>query len=85
MDIRHPLKELDWQLIEWTKTCELPLHILLTKSDKLSRQETRKTEDSVKSALQDHQHDAVTVQIFSSNDRSGLPDALKLLNGWLVN
>jgi len=37
MDIRHPLKPLDWQMIEWGLSQQLPLHILLTKADKLKR------------------------------------------------
>ena len=39
MDIRHPLKEGDQQLIAWAVKCEVPVHILLTKSDKLNTSE----------------------------------------------
>ncbi len=37
MDIRHVLKELDWQMIDWAVGSELQMHILLTKADKLKR------------------------------------------------
>lgn len=37
MDIRHPLKEFDIQMISWANHTNLPVHILLTKSDKLKR------------------------------------------------
>ena len=37
MDIRHPLKNFDLQMLDWAKQAELPIHILLTKSDKLGR------------------------------------------------
>ena len=38
MDARHPLTELDWKLIAWLKPTGRPMHVLLSKSDKLSRQ-----------------------------------------------
>ena len=84
MDIRHPLKELDWQLITWTQTCQLPLHILLTKSDKLSRQQARKTEESVKHALESVHKSGITIQLFSANDCLGLATVLDKLNNWFV-
>jgi len=37
MDIRHPLTELDWQMLQWTSKSNLPTQILLTKSDKYKR------------------------------------------------
>lgn len=82
MDIRHPLKEMDQQLIEWTVQCDLPLHILLTKADKLSKNEVRNTLDSVVEALSLY-GDTVSVQIFSSNDKTGLDEAVSVLNDWL--
>ena len=82
MDIRHPLKEVDQQLIDWTAQCDLPLHILLTKADKLSKTEVRNTLDSVTEALMPY-GDVVSVQIFSSNDKTGLDEALSVLNDWL--
>ena len=42
MDIRHPLTEMDQNLINWTLDSNVALHILLTKSDKISRQSARK-------------------------------------------
>lgn len=41
MDIRHPLKDLDLMMIDWALDRELPVHILLTKSDKLSRSDVK--------------------------------------------
>ena len=37
MDIRHPLKDLDQQMIEWAVSADLPVMLLLTKADKLSQ------------------------------------------------
>ena len=51
MDIRHPLKELDQHLVDWTADCQVPTHILLTKADKLSRNQQNKTLAEVTQAL----------------------------------
>ncbi len=83
MDIRHPLKELDQQLITWAVQCDVPLHILLTKSDKLNKNILRKTFQEVQSELEIY-GDTVSVQIFSSNDRSGLEEAKDVLDRWLA-
>ena len=37
MDIRHPLQKYDWQIIRWASESKMPIHLLLTKSDKLTR------------------------------------------------
>src|SRR3989338_4632580 len=79
MDIRHPLKESDQKLIEWAVACQLPLHILLTKCDKLSRSEAKNTLQSVQQSL-NHYGDQVTMQLFSSHERIGVEEAHHYLN-----
>ena len=37
MDVRHPFKEFDRAMLSWAKRSHLPVHVLLTKTDKLSR------------------------------------------------
>ena len=81
MDIRHPLKESDRQLIEWTVAANVPVHILLTKADKLSRGNAINSLLQVRRAL-NHYSELVTVQQFSSLNRIGLDDALTQLNHW---
>ncbi len=81
MDIRHPLKELDQHLIEWTASCDLPVHILLTKADKLSRNLQRKTLTEVSRALEEF-GDTISIQCFSSLDRLGIDDARNKLDEW---
>ncbi len=81
MDIRHPLKELDEKLIEWAVHCELPTHILLTKCDKLKSGQARKVLREVEAAV-DIYHDMISVQLFSANDKTGVPEARQLLNEW---
>lgn len=84
MDIRHPLKELDQQMIAWTASCGVPLHILLTKSDKLKAGATRKTQMSVEKDLAIY-GDAVSVQVFSSLKGVGVDQARQVLTGWLLS
>lgn len=51
MDIRHPLTELDMQMVEWASKSELPTQILLTKADKLKRGKASAAVLSVERAL----------------------------------
>ena len=81
MDVRHPLKEKDREMIEWATTCEVPTHVFLTKADKLKSGEARRTLKEVKEALQQY-GDHVTIQLFSSMDRIGLDEAKAVLNEW---
>jgi GTP-binding protein len=82
MDIRHPLKELDLQIIDWTARCELPMHILLTKSDKLKRAQTQQTLRKVREDLQAF-GDLISVQLFSSLDKIGVEEANSIIGEWL--
>lgn len=82
MDIRHPLRETDQQLIQWTVDCDLPLHILLTKADKLNKNEVRTMLEDVTEALSIF-GDQISVQTFSSQDRTGLEEAVGVLKDWL--
>ncbi|MDP2693921.1 MAG: hypothetical protein Q8O58_03485, partial [Gallionella sp.] len=54
MDSRHPLTELDEAMLDWFAPTGKPVHILLTKSDKLSRQQATLTLNRVKSHLAEH-------------------------------
>ena len=54
MDSRHPLTELDENMLDWFAPTGKPVHILLTKSDKLSRQQATITLNRVKSHLAEH-------------------------------
>ncbi len=74
MDSRHPLKELDLEMLNWYRPTNKPVHILLTKSDKLSKAEQAQTLRNVKAALISGQYNA-TVQLFSSLKKSGVAEA----------
>ena len=84
MDIRHPFKDSDCQLIEWTVKCELPIHILLTKADKLNNSEQKNTLLKVRKILKSY-HGAIDVQVFSSLKKAGVQEARELLDGWFLH
>lgn len=81
MDIRHPLKEGDQQLIAWTVKCEVPVHILLTKADKLNPSEVRKVLKEVSIALEAF-GSTLSVQSFSAMEMHGIEDAQTRLDQW---
>ncbi len=81
MDIRHPLKDLDMDLIEWAVDSDLPVLALLTKCDKLS-QGKRSTEVlKVKKTLSALNGD-IKVQAFSSLKRTGSEQADAVICDW---
>lgn len=81
MDVRHPLKDLDQMMINWAIDRELPVHILLTKSDKLSRSEVKNTVLKVRQFYELAEH-LVSVQSFSSVKREGIEELVSLLDSW---
>ena len=82
MDSRHPLQPLDWQMLNWFLPTGKPVHILLTKSDKLSRSEGMKTLRAVKEELAKF-NNAISVQLFSSLKKQGVEEAEKAIGEWL--
>ncbi|WP_304985571.1 ribosome biogenesis GTP-binding protein YihA/YsxC [Coxiella-like endosymbiont] len=81
MDVRHPLKERDEDVIEWAVKYDIPLHILLTKSDKLSQSAAKKVFSDVQAQLTTYSN-KISVQLFSSHDRTGLDEIKSVLNDW---
>ena len=82
MDIRHPLKDSDEQMLRWCEHCQSPVHVLLTKSDKLSRNQASKQLMIVRKAAT--QYDRVTVQLFSGLRREGVEEALEKIEQWVT-
>ena len=82
MDIRRPLTEMDWQMLEWFAPTGRAVHVLLSKADKVSRQEQTKTLRQVKADLADLGC-PVSVQLFSSLKRTGVAEAAAVMKGWL--
>ncbi len=82
MDARRPLTELDRKMIDWFAPTGRPIHCLLTKSDKLTRQEQAKTLRETRSALAE-QGAQITVQLFSSLKKTGIDEAEAAIASWL--
>ncbi|MGC1183098.1 ribosome biogenesis GTP-binding protein YihA/YsxC [Legionella sp.] len=83
MDVRHPLKDLDQMMIDWALNRELPVHILLTKSDKLSHSEVKNRLLKVRKHYELAEH-LISVQSFSSLKKEGVNELIVLLNQWLA-
>lgn len=81
MDIRHPLKDLDQDLIHWAVQSDLQVLLLLTKADKLSPGPRKKILMEVTEASMAFMGD-VTVQLFSSLTKLGLPELEQKLDQW---
>ena len=82
MDVRHPLTPLDREMLDWFAPTGKAIHILLTKSDKLSRQEAQKILAGVRNTLREvYPH--CSVQLFSSMKKEGIREAMMVLDGWL--
>jgi GTP-binding protein len=82
MDARHPLTPLDRQMLGWFAPTGRPIHILLTKADKLSRSEAKQALMKVQSALAACGV-VCGIQLFSSLKREGLEEAESILLSWL--
>ena len=81
MDIRHPLKDFDLQMLEWCQHFGTPTHVLLTKADKLKRGPAMQALKNVKDSLQHVGIDS-SVQIFSALNKSGTEELQSKLNAW---
>lgn len=82
MDIRHPLTDLDRQLLEWWRPTGKPVHVLLSKADKLSRSQALTTLRAVRAFLAE-QGLPGEAQVFSATRRVGLDQAEAVLRAWL--
>lgn len=82
MDSRHPLQPTDIAMLEWTTQCDLNVHILLTKSDKLSRSVAMQTLKKVEAELKNLNFTA-SVQLFSASAKTGLEVLRVKLQQWL--
>lgn len=76
MDVRHPLNELDWDMLHWGAERQLACHVLLSKADKLSQAEGRRVLQAVTKEVQA----LATVQLFSATTKLGLLDARRRLD-----
>ena len=83
MDIRHPLKDLDQQMIEWAVSSDLAVLLLLTKADKLSQSERSKTVKMVREAILPFQGN-IQVEAFSAQNKLGIDRLSAKLDEWFA-
>ncbi len=82
MDVRHPLTEFDKQMLQWCQHAHMPVHVLLTKADKLKRGAAQSVLLKVQKTLADQPH--VSVQLFSALKHTGVDLARAKLDAWLA-
>ncbi|MFS6937601.1 ribosome biogenesis GTP-binding protein YihA/YsxC [Neisseria animaloris] len=85
MDARHPLKALDIQMLDFFHQTGRPAHILLSKADKLSKNDQIKTLSSVKKALKPYsERQQISIQLFSSLKKQGIEEVNKVVAEWFA-
>ncbi len=82
MDIRHPVNDYDWQMLQWCEHYGLPVHILLTKADKLKRNAQQQSLLAVRRQLEQRQLGASS-QLFSALKKTGMTPLVEKLDAWL--
>lgn len=80
-DIRHPLKFFDEQMLHWAKDGELPVHILLTKADKLKYGASKNALLNTRKRLKEIGLDC-TIQLFSALRKEGLDELAGVMGNW---
>lgn len=79
MDIRHPLKPFDRDMLAWCRSAGLPVHVVLNKADKLSRGAALNCRQAV---LKELQAGKISVQLFSALKQDGVTELRGILDGW---
>lgn len=82
MDLRHPLTALDLRMLAWFRQTGKPVHVLLTKADKLSREAARNVLRRVEGDVA-RLGLGISVQLFSSREKTGLEQAAAVFQRWL--
>jgi GTP-binding protein len=80
MDSRRPFTDLDVQMLEWFAPTGKPVHCLLTKADKLNRNESTNALRLARTVLDSYVDEQgkpfpFTVQLFSALKRTGIDEA----------
>lgn len=81
MDCRHPLQQFDQMMLSWAQNSQMPVHILLTKSDKLKKGAAQNALQAVKKEIIDVSD--ASVQLFSALKHTGLEQLKCTLDNWL--
>jgi GTP-binding protein len=70
-------------MLDWAIASQMPMHILLTKADKLTFGAAKNTLLKVQAEIHKGWGDAVTIQLFSAPKRLGLEEAYTVLADWM--
>lgn len=81
MDVRHPLKEFDRMMLDWAGRFSMPVHILLSKADKLNRGPAANALQAVRKEIK-NMGGQFSAQLFSSHDKTGVDEARTVLARW---
>ncbi len=84
VDIRHPLKEFDQTMIEWCLSAQMPLHIALTKADKLKKGPAQNALLKLKRDLDIDNNELLSIQTFSALSKAGVEQLRSRLDSWLL-
>jgi len=82
MDVRHPMKDLDQQLIGWAADLDIPVHCLLTKADKIKKGPASAALMKTRQQLA-AEGEHMSAQLFSALDRRGVDEARGKIEEWL--
>ncbi|MEH6580672.1 MAG: ribosome biogenesis GTP-binding protein YihA/YsxC [Halioglobus sp.] len=84
MDTRHPMQPFDEQMLGWAIAANMPVHILLTKADKLKKGPAKAAMLQVRAQVSEHR-ELVSVQLFSALKHTGHEELISVLNAWLTD
>ena len=82
MDARHTFTEMDTQMLEWFSPRGIPVHVLLTKADKLGRSEQAQVLKAARTELARF-GGGFSASLFSSLKKTGVPEVVEVLARWL--
>jgi GTP-binding protein len=80
MDIRRPLQDFDQVIVDWAKSAQLPLHILLTKADKLKPNLARNEVFKLQKLFSNQEQ--ISIQLFSALKKTGVNELITVLDDW---
>ena len=83
MDSRRPMQTFDEQMLQWALSAHMPVHILLTKSDKLKKGPAKSALLTLQKQLAQHR-DTVSMQLFSALKHTGHEELMAVLDGWMT-
>ncbi len=84
MDIRHPFTPFDRMMLDWASNSGVPVHVLLTKADKLTPGAARTALAKTAKQLGQDWGPEPSIQLFSATRRLGLDEAYQRFSQWLI-